>query len=358
MLYIIVAILIFGVLIATHEMGHFIAAKSLGVKVNEFSIGMGPSIFSKQKGETLYSVRILPVGGYCAMEGEDDDSADPRAFGRASAWKKVIILCAGAFVNFLTGLLILVVLFANAQGFYQPIISELSPGFGLEESGLQGGDVVVSLDGHRIYNYSNLSMFLSRAGDDLDWVVERNGEKIVLKDVHMPLQKSGTDEEGNPVYRRGIVIAQQAVKANPLMRLQQSWYAAVDYVRMVWISLGDLLSGAVGLRDMSGPVGIIDTISEIGSNEEISPTPVAAMQNIASLAALIAVNLAVMNLLPLPALDGGRIFFLLLNGILYSLFRKKIKPEHEGYVHMAGLIALMALMLVVTLSDVGKLFGH
>ena len=358
MLYIIVAILIFGVLIATHEMGHFLAAKSLGVKVNEFSIGMGPAIFSRQKGETLYSVRALPVGGYCAMEGENDDSADPRAFGRAPGWKKVIILCAGAFVNFLTGLLILVVLFANAQGFYQPIIKELSPGFGLEETGLQGGDVVLSLDGHRIYNFSNLSMFLNRSGDDLDWVLERDGEKIVLEDVHMPLQESGTDEAGNPIYRRGIVIAQQAVEANSLMRLQQSWYTAMDYVRMVWISLGDLLSGAVGLRDMSGPVGIIDTITEIGSNEEISPTPAAAMHNIATLAALIAVNLAVMNLLPLPALDGGRVFFLLLNGVLYGLFKKKIKPEHEGYVHMAGLVALMLLMLVVTLSDVGKLFGH
>ena len=358
MLYIIVAILIFGVLIATHELGHFATAKLLGVKVNEFSVGMGPAVYKREKGETLYSVRVLPIGGYCAMEGEDDDSADPRAFGRAAGWKKFIILSAGAAMNFVTGLLILVVLFGNAPGFYQPVLKEISPGFGLEDSGLQGGDVVVSLDGHRIYNYGNLSMFLGRAGETLDWVVERNGEKVVLEDVHMPLQASGTDENGQTIYRRGLVIGQEILEATPLIRLQYSWFTAMDYVRMVWISLGDLVSGAMGLKDMAGPVGIITTISEMGSNEEISPTAMDAVRNIASLAALIAVNLAVMNLLPLPALDGGRIFFLVLNGVLYLLFKKKIDPKYEGYVHMAGLAALMALMLIVTVSDVGKILGR
>lgn len=358
MLYIFVAILIFGFLIATHELGHFATAKWLGIKVNEFSVGMGPAIFKRQKGDTLYSVRVFPIGGYCAMEGEDDDSADPRAFGRAPAWKKVIVLCAGAFMNFLTGLLILVVLFSKAPGFYQPTIGGISDGFGLENCGLQAGDRVISVDGHRIYNYGNLNLFLSRAGDTIDWVVERDGEKIVLDDVHMPLKESGVNEAGEPVYRRGFMINQTVLPATPLIRLQYSWYTALDYVRMVWISLQDLLSGAVGLRDLSGPVGIIELMSETGSNEAISPTPQAAAINIAYLAALIAVNLAVMNLLPLPALDGGRILFLVLNGILYGLFRKKIKPEHEGYVHMVGLAVLLALMLFVTVSDVGKLFGH
>ena len=122
MLYIIVAILIFGVLIATHELGHFATAKLLGVKVNEFSVGMGPALFNKEKGETLYSIRALPIGGYCAMEGEDDDSADPRSFGRAAGWKKIVILCAGAAMNFITGLLILVIMYSQAQGFWQPSI--------------------------------------------------------------------------------------------------------------------------------------------------------------------------------------------------------------------------------------------
>lgn len=358
MLYILIAILIFGFLIATHELGHFLSAKLLGVKVNEFSIGMGPSIFNKKKGETLYSVRAFPIGGYCAMEGEDDDSADPRSFGRAAGWKKFIILCAGAVVNFLTGLLIVLVLYSGAPGFYQPVLGEITPGYGLEQCGLEPGDRIISVDGHRIYNMGNLMMFLDRAGDDVDWVVERNGQKIKLPDVHMPLRESGLNQNGEMTYRRGIVIDQTVVPATPLIRVQYAWYTAMDDVRAVWIGLGDLLSGAMGLRDMTGPLGIIDTMTKVGSNEEISPTTQAAVYNLGILAALIAVNLAVMNLLPLPALDGGRIFFLVLNGILYALFRKKIKPEHEGLVHMIGLAALMALMLVVTLSDVSKMFNH
>lgn len=358
MLYILIAILVFGFLIATHELGHFLTAKMLGVKVNEFSIGMGPTLFSKQKGETLYSVRALPIGGFCAMEGEDDDSADPRAFGRAAGWKKFIILCAGAAMNFVTGLVIILVLYSQAPGFYQPVVGELSAGYGLEDCGLEPGDRIISLDGHRIYNMGNLMMFLDRAGDDVDWVVERNGQKIKLDDIHMPLRESGLNEKGEMTYRRGVVIGQTVVPATQLVRLQYSWNTAMDYVRSVWIGLGDLFSGAMGLRDMSGPLGIIDTMTEVGSNEEISPTPQAAVYNLGILAALIAVNLAVMNLLPIPALDGGRIFFLILNGILYALFRKKIKAEYEGWVHMIGLAALMALMLIVTLSDVGKMFGH
>lgn len=358
MLYILIAILVFGFLIATHELGHFLTAKLLGVKVNEFSIGMGPSLYSKQKGETLYSVRAFPVGGFCAMEGEDDDSADPRAFGRAAGWKKLLILCAGAAMNFLTGLLIIMILYSRAPGFYQQVIGEINEGYGLEQCGLEAGDRIISVDGHRIYNMGNLMMFLDRAGDDLDWVVERDGQKLKLKDVHMPLQESGVDENGKPIFRRGITIGQQVLPATPLIRIQYSWYTAIDYVRMVWIGLGDLVTGTMGLKDMSGPLGIINTMSEVGSNEEISPTPMAAVYNLATLAALIAVNLAVMNLLPLPALDGGRIFFLLLNSVLYGLFRKKIKPEYEGWVHMIGLALLMALMLFVTLSDVGKIIRH
>lgn len=358
MLYILIAILVFGFLIATHELGHFLTAKALGVKVNEFSIGMGPSLFKRQKGETLYSVRALPIGGFCAMEGEDDDSADPRAFGRAAGWKKLIILCAGAAMNFLTGLIIIMILYSSAPGFYQPVLGEISEGYGLEECGLEKGDRIISIDGHRIYNMGNVMMFLDRAGDDVDWVVERNGQKLTLKDIHMPLQKDGVDENGKPIFRRGISVGQSVLPATPLIRLQYSWYTAMDYVRTVWIGLGDLITGAMGFKDMSGPLGIINTMSKVGSNEEISPTPMAAAYNLATLAALIAVNLAVMNLLPLPALDGGRIFFLLLNGILYGLFRKKIKPEHEGWVHMVGMALLLALMLFVTLSDVGKMIGH
>lgn len=356
MLFVILAIVIFGVLIATHELGHFATAKLLGVKVNEFSVGMGPAVFKKEKGETLYSIRILPIGGYCAMEGEDDDSADPRSFGKAAGWKKFIILCAGAAMNFLTGLLIFLVIYAQSSAFAMPTIGGLMEGYGLENCGLQAGDKVISVDGHKMYGYSNLSFFLSRAGDTVDWVVERDGERIVLKDVYMPLQEK-TDSEGNTTRLRGLTIGVDVLPGTIGNKLLFGWYAALDNVRLVWISLGDLLTGAVGLRDLSGPVGIVDVMTEVGSNPEYSPTPAAAAINMASFAGLIAVNLAVMNLLPLPALDGGRVFFLLLNGILNALFKRKIDPKYEGYVHMAGLAMLMGLMLMVTFSDIGKLFG-
>lgn len=354
MLYVIIAILIFGVLIATHELGHFLSAKLLGVRVNEFSVGMGPLLFKREKGETLYSLRALPIGGYCAMEGEDDDSADPRAFGRAAGWKKIVILCAGAAMNFITGLIIILALYSQATGFVLPTVAGFLDGYGLENCGLQAEDVVVSVDGHRMYAYSNLNLYLGRAGDTVDWVVERDGRRIVLEDIHMPLQER-TDENGKVTYLRGLSIGRVVLPATIGNKLLYSWYGALDFVRLVWISLGDLVSGAVGLRDLSGPVGIVDTMSEVGSQ---SATPMDAMQNIAYLAALIAVNLAVMNLLPLPALDGGRIFFLLLNGVLYAIAHKKIPAKYEGYVHMVGLALLMGLMLVVTLSDVGKLLGH
>ena len=365
MLYIIVAILIFGVLVATHELGHFATAKLLGVKVNEFSIGMGPAIWQSRResrekpweeGEekTLYSIRLLPIGGFCALEGDDEDSADPRSFGKAAWWKKIIILCAGAFMNFITGVVIIAVLYAPAQGFRVEVFGGPLEGYGTEDCGLLAGDRFLSVDGHRVLVYGNARFYLDRAGETIDFVVERDGQRVELKDVHLPYQER-TDENGNYTRLRGLSMAVTADPTDFLGTLGYSWKTAVDFVRLGWISLGDLITGAVGLRDMSGPVGIVNMMGEVGSQ---SPTLLDAAWNLGYLAALIAVNLAVMNLLPLPALDGGRVFFLALNGLIYGLFRRKIDAKYEGYVHLAGLAALMCLMLAVTLSDVGKLFGR
>jgi len=354
MLYVIIALLIFGVLIATHELGHFAAAKFFGVKVNEFSVGMGPAIFQTEKGETQYSLRVLPFGGYCAMEGEDDDSEDPRAFGNAAAWKRFVILAAGATMNFLTGLLLIAVLYTQAAGFYLPVFGGCIESYGLEDCGLLPGDVFLSVDDHRILTYNNLSTYLGRAGDTVSFVVEREGERVELNDVYMPRQER-TDEQGNVTYLRGFNIGRIVVPATFATRIQYTWYTAVDYVRMVWMGLGDLVTGAVGLRDLSGPVGIVDTMSQIGNEAE---TPAMAAQSLTTLAALIAVNLAVMNLLPLPALDGGRIFFLIVYAAAEGLTGRKIDPKYEGYVHMIGLMLLMGLMVVVALSDIGKIFGR
>ena len=354
MLYIIIAILIFGVLVATHELGHFASAKLLGVKVNEFAVGMGPALLKWGKGETLYSLRVLPIGGFCALEGEDDDSADPRSFGRAAWWKKIIILCAGAFMNFITGVIIIAILYAPAQGFRAEVYGGPLEGYGTEDCGLLAGDRFLSVDGHRVLVYGNARFYLDRAGETIDFIVERDGQRVELKDVHLPYQER-TDENGNYTRLRGLSMAVTADPTDFLGTLGYSWKTAIDFVRLVWISLGDLITGAVGLRDMSGPVGIVNMMGEVGSQ---APTLLDALWSLGYLAALIAVNLAVMNLLPLPALDGGRVFFLIINSILYGLFRKKIDVKYEGYVHLAGLAALMCLMLAITLSDVGKLFGR
>ncbi len=355
MLYIVIALFMFGLLIAVHEFGHFAAAKLFDIQVNEFSIGMGPALLKRQKGETLYSLRLLPIGGYCAMEGEDEEgsSDNPRAFGSAAGWKQAVVLVAGAFMNFLTGLLIVLLLYAGAAGFKVPIYSGPLEGYGTEDCGLQVGDRILSVDGHQVLVYSNVSLYLGRAGDDVDFVVERNGERLKLDSVHLPYQER-TDEEGNYTRLRGISIGYEVDPPTVGNKLLYAWNTALDYVRLVWISLGDLITGAVGLRDLSGPVGIVDAMSQAGS---AAPTAADAAYNLLTLAALIAVNLAVMNLLPIPALDGGRVFFLVLNGILTVLFRRKIPARYEGYVHFVGLAALLSLSLMVAFSDVGKIFG-
>ena len=196
MLYIIVAILMFGLLIAVHEFGHFITAKWFHIRVNEFSIGMGPAVFKRQKGETLYSLRVLPLGGYCAMEGEDGDSDDPRSFEHAAAWKRGIVLVAGAFMNFLTGLVLLVILFAPAQGFLAEVYQGPLEGYGTEHCGLEPGDRILSVDGHQVLVYGNAQLYLGRAGDVVDFVVERDGQRVELDNVSLPYQ-TRVDEEGN-----------------------------------------------------------------------------------------------------------------------------------------------------------------
>lgn len=249
MVYILVSILMFGVLIAVHEFGHFITAKLFGIRVNEFSIGMGPALFKREKGETLYSLRLLPIGGYCAMEGEDEESDDPRAFGNAAAWKKVIVLVAGAFMNFLTGLIVVLVLYAPAQGFYQEIYAGSMEGYGTEDCGLQEGDRFLSVDGHKVLTYGNAQFYMGRAGDTMDLVVERDGEKVYLDNVSLPRQER-TDEEGNTTNYRGITIGAQVLPAGLGTKLIYSWNTTLDYVRLVWVSLGDLVRGAVGIKEI------------------------------------------------------------------------------------------------------------
>ena len=350
-LYILVAILIFGVLIAVHELGHFLAAKACGVTVNEFSIGMGPALWKKQKGETLYALRAIPCGGFCAMEGEDEDSDDPHALYRQGFWAKLVIFAAGAFMNFVTGLVILLILYSGAKAFYDPTITAFAGGCPLEaENGLQVGDTLLSIDGERVYMYSDVGLLLGLNQDGtFDLVVRRNGEKVTLTDF--PMEKAEyLDQNGQPYTGYGLLFGVKEATVGD--RLANSWNNALDFVRLVRLSLKMLATGQAGLRDLSGPVGIVSTMTEVGQS---SANVAAAIENIAYLAALIAVNLAVMNLLPLPALDGGKIFFLVINAIGMLLFKKQIPAKYENYIHFAGLVLLLALMAVITFSDVWKL---
>lgn len=349
-MYIIIAILIFGILIIAHEAGHFAAAKLVGVKVNEFAVGMGPKLISARRGETEYTLRALPVGGFCAMEGEDEKSDDLRAFTNQNLWKKLIILAAGSFMNFLIGLLILVVIFAPAKSFIEPVISDFMEGFPYEsEAGLLPGDRIVSIDGERVYTYSDISILFSRSnGKTMDLVIERSGKRLERSGFPLALKEYVLDGETQLKY--GLIFTVEPATA--AMRLKESWFSAVDFVRMVRMGLTDLVTGAAGLRDLSGPVGVVGYISEVGSQASDTAS---AITSILYFSALIAVNLAVMNMLPLPALDGGRIFFLFVNALFTLIFRRKLDPKYEGYVHAAGLVCLLLLMLVVTFSDIAKL---
>ena len=349
-MYIIIAILIFAFLIVTHELGHFVAAKLCKVPVKEFAVGMGPKLLHKTVGETTYSLRALPIGGFCAMD-EDESSEDPRAFTNQVWWKRFSILAAGAFMNFLTGLILLAFIVPQSTAFQAPTITAFFENCPYESAqGFQAGDTLYKIDGHRVLFSSDISLLLSRTDSEThDFVVIRDGEKVALDDYKfVPVDYV---ENGETVTKYGLYFGVK--ETGFLANVRYVWNAARDFVRMVWMGLSDLITGAVGLKDLSGPVGIVGLINDVGVS---SQSTAAAAMNIVYLAAFIAVNLAVMNLLPIPALDGGRLLFLLVTAFIEGVFRRKLNPKYEGYVHAAGFALLLGLMGIVMISDIYKLF--
>ena len=346
------AILLFSFLIFIHEFGHFIAAKLSGVQVNEFSMFMGPAIYKKQHGETLYSVRCIPIGGYCAMEGEDEDTDNPRSFQKAVWWKRLIILVAGAALNFLVGVMIMVIVFLPAKQFITPVVGSFEPWSTVQgEEGLRVGDRFLEVDGEKIYTQSNVSMMLSlNPGDVHDLVVERNGEKVVLDDFEM-LRHEVENEDGTKSMLYGFSFSLEDATFGS--KLRYAWLNSLDTVRTVRLSLQMLLSGQAGLKDMSGPVGIVQIMSDTAQQ---SATAFDAFMNMLYFGGVIASNLAVMNLLPIPALDGGRVVGLLLTTAVEKITKKKIDPKYEGYLHGAGMILLLVLMAVIMFKDIFVLF--
>ena len=342
------AIALFSLLIFLHELGHFVAAKLSGVRVNEFSMFMGPAIWKKQKGETLYSIRCIPIGGYCAMEGEDGGSDDPRSFDRAAWWKRLIILAAGSLMNFLTGLVLLGIFFGPDQQFIMPVVTQIEEGCSIAgEDGIREGDRILEVDGEKIYVYSDFQMILDlNGGENHDLVLLRDGQRVELKDFAM-VKGEFPNEDGSTSLRYGFSFS--LVPASFTETVKYVWNSALDMVRMVRLSLKMLLSGQAGIRDVGGPVMIVQQMTQVA---EASATTYYAIMNLVYFGAFIAINLAVMNLLPIPALDGGRIVCLLITTLVEASTHEKINPKYEGYLHGVGMILLLALMALIMFKDI------
>ena len=346
------AILLFSMLIFVHELGHFMAAKLSGVRVNEFSIFMGPALWKKQVGQTLYAIRLVPIGGYCAMEGEDSDSDDPHAFGNAAWWKRLIILVAGAAMNFIVGVAMMAVVYLPAEQVVTPVISSFTDFCTIDGSdGLQVGDQILEVDGERIYVQSDLNLILSlNQGDTHDLVVRRNGQEVAIHDLVMEKHEV-VQEDGSTRWLYGMNFTVEQLTFPK--KLQYAWLQSLDTIRLVRLSLQMLVTGQAGLSDVSGPVGLVQQMSNVA---EASSTWTDALLNLLYFGAFIAINLAVMNLLPIPALDGGRVVGLLITTGIEGVTKRKLNPKYEGYLHGAGMVLLLGLMAVVMFKDIFVLF--
>lgn len=336
-IYILLAILLFGALVALHEFGHFITAKLSGVRVNEFSIGMGPAIIKKQFGETLYSLRILPFGGFCAMEGEDENSEDPRAFGNAKIFRRILIVVAGSFMNLLAGFLVLALVFAPVKEWYVPTVESVPSAEEVDTNTLQAGDVIKSVNGYNVYIYNDIFMGLDRSKEEgkHDIEVLRDGEKVMLSDLGLSYGQKDDGKEG---------ITFETEKTSFWGKTEFVLRNGFNLVRLVYVGLFDLFTGRVSADGMAGPIGIGKIMVE---------TAKVSMASLWYLFAFISINLGLMNLLPIPALDGGRFVFLLFE----LIFRKPVPRKFEGYVHLVGIIVLLLLMALITFNDIFKMFS-
>ncbi len=369
------ALLLLGVLIMIHEFGHFIAARCMGVRVNEFAIGMGPKLLSWGKKETKYTLRAFPIGGFCAMEGEDEGAptpealggnagreavpADGRSFADKKVWRRIVIVIAGVVMNLVLGYGLLLVYYGFLQEPYDDqgtvlfsttTIARLDQDTPAYQSGLRPGDTILSVNGRRVLMDSDLSMEMQNDKDGVLQMVVRREEdgvsrKVTLDAVEFTLK---TDEETGRQYLvyDFVVLGKARTFGNTFVQAAKE---ELSVATVVWRSLVDMVRGRYALHDLSGPVGTVDIIADaIGKANTL-----AGLQTLVMLMVLITVNLGVFNLLPLPALDGGRLVFLLIEGIT----RKKVPAKYEGIVHLVGMVLLILLMLVATYSDITKFFA-
>ncbi len=343
---ILLAILFFGLIVFFHELGHFTFAKLFKVKVNEFAMGMGPTLFKFTKGGTKYAVRLFPIGGFVSMEGEDEGSSDERAFCNKPAWQRFIIIAAGGVINLILGVIIVAIMLCQSDLIGLPEIHSFEENAVSSQYGLQAGDVIKQINGKKVFSEYDLGFLMARDKDGIiDFVVERKGETVNLDAVKFQtvIQDINGKETLTIVYDfiiRGVEPSFKTVVPNAIAE-------SVSIGRVVWVSLVDLVTGQFGLSDLSGPIGTVSYIADAAQNatQQTDYTMLLMMM------ALITINIGFFNLLPLPALDGGRLFFVFIE----LVFRKPVPKKYQGWVHAVGLVLLMMLMVVISFSDIMNL---
>lgn len=337
LLSIVGALLVLTVLVFVHELGHFYAVKKLGFRIDEFAIGMGPVVCSKEKNGTRFAIRALPIGGLCAFHGEDEGVSDPECFNAQPVWKRMIVVLAGPFMNILLAV-VLAVIILMTYGEYMPMINDFTAeNTPAEAAGIQVGDIITEIDGKSITYYAECTDYIRQADHaGIEVTVRRGGSDVTLtaRDIYDP--ESGSN-------RLGIYISPERLRYGLLEAATNSVRYTCYIVKEMFKVLGGLFTGSVTSDDVAGPVG---TISIIGQAVR------AGFEVVLRLGVLISINLGIMNILPIPALDGGRFLFM----VIEAVRGKPIPPEKEGMIHMAGLVLLFSLMILLTVMDVRKLF--
>lgn len=343
-LKIVLALLIFSLIIVIHEMGHFLLAKKNGIYVTEFSVGMGPRLVSFVKGETRYSLKLFPFGGSCMMLGEDESSNDERSFGKKPVWGRISVIAAGPIFNFILAF-ILSLFIVGSIGYDSPIINQVIDGYPAQEVGMQAGDKIVKINNEKINLYREVSVYVQlNQGKTADIVYERDGVQHSVTLVPKLDEETGT-------YLFGFKGSGTRVKGNAITTIQYSAYEVKYWINLTFKSLGMIFEGKVTKDDVQGPVGMVNMIGQTYEDSK-SDGVFYVWLNMLNISIWLSANLGVMNLLPLPALDGGRLVFL----IIEAIRGKAINQEKEGMVHFVGLMLLMALMVFVMFNDIRRLF--
>lgn len=343
---IIVSLLIFSIIILFHELGHFLLAKRAGIKVNEFSLGLGPTIWGIKKGDTLYSLKLLPFGGACMMEGEDADSTSENAFGSKSVWARISVVAAGPIFNFIMAFVFSFVIICST-GYDLPILVDVTSGYAAAEAGLQAGDMITEMNGKNIHFYRDISAYgMYHPGEPVEITYEREGEEYTTT-----LVPKYDEELGRYLYGFIGNAAREKYTNNVFTLMKYSVHEVGYWIDSTIQSLRLLVTGGVSMNEMSGPVGIVDAIGD-SYEESVSYGVGVAILQMMYICVFLSANLGVMNLLPIPALDGGRLVFL----IIEAIRGKKVDPEKEGFVHFIGLVLLLILMVVIMFNDIRKLF--